>query len=100
MLFSVSVGVSVCDHYNVRNPKFYLPVIKHDFAKQLIHYCLLKLLNENDNILKIAYKVFEQTFCMFKSILKNKVITSYYDKCIDPNNCVSCKRCTWSGWCR
>ena len=30
---------------------------------------------------------------MFKSILKKpKVITSYYDKCIDPNNCVSCKR--------
>ena len=29
---------------------------------------------------------------MFKSILKNKVITFYYDKCIDPNNCVSCKR--------
>ena len=41
---------------------------------------------------KIADKVFEQTFCTFKSILKNKVITSYYDKCIDPNNCVSCKR--------
>ena len=29
---------------------------------------------------------------MFKSTLKNKVITSYNDKCIDTNNCVSCKR--------
>ena len=29
---------------------------------------------------------------MFKSTLKSKVITSYNDKCIDPNNCVSCKR--------
>ena len=29
---------------------------------------------------------------MFKSTLKNKVITSYNDKCIDLNNCVSCKR--------
>ena len=29
---------------------------------------------------------------MFKSTLKNKVITSYNGKCIDPNNCVSCKR--------
>ena len=29
---------------------------------------------------------------MFKSTLKNKVFTSYNDKCIDPNNCVSCKR--------
>ena len=82
----------ICDHYNVRNPKFHLPAIKHDFAKQLIQYCLIKLLNEDENISKIADKVFEQTFCMFKSTLKNKVITSYYDKCIDPNNCVSCKR--------
>ena len=29
---------------------------------------------------------------MFKSTLKNKVITSYNDKYIDTNNCVSCKR--------
>ena len=55
----------ICDHYNVRNPKFHLPVIKHDFAKQLIQYCLIKLLNEDDNISKIADKVFEQTFCTF-----------------------------------
>ena len=36
--------------------------------------------------------LFDQTFCMFKSTLKNKVITSYNDKCIDPHNCVSCIR--------
>ena len=52
----------ICDHYNVRNPKFHLPAIKHDFAKQLIQYCLIKLLNEDENISKIADKVFEQTF--------------------------------------
>ena len=62
----------ICDHYNVRNPKFHLPAIKHDFAKQLIQYCLIKLLNEDENISKIADKVFEQTFCMFKSILKKQ----------------------------
>ena len=44
-------------------------------------------------------KVLDQTFCMFKSTLKNKVVTSYNDKCIDPNNCVSCKsaRCRLHG---
>ena len=52
----------------------------------------LKLLNKDENISEIANKVFDQTFCMFKSTLKNKVITSYNDKCIDPNICVSCKR--------
>ena len=78
----------ICDHYNVRNPKFYLSVIKRDFVKRLIEYCLTKLLNENDNISKIADKVFEQTFCMFKSLLKNKEIAFYYNKCIDSDNCV------------
>ena len=82
----------ICNHYNVRNPKFHLPAIKHDFAKQLIQHCLVKLLNKDENISEIANKVFDQTFCMFKSTLKNKVITSYNDKFIDPNNCVSCKR--------
>ena len=82
----------ICNHYNVRNPKFHFPAIKHDFAKQLIQHCLVKLLNKDENISENANKVFDQTFCMFKSTLKNKVITSYNDKCIDPNNCVSCKR--------
>ena len=65
--------INLMCHYNVQKPKFHLPVIKHDFAKQLIQYCLIKLLNEDENISKIADKVFEQSFCMFKSILKNKV---------------------------
>ena len=82
----------ICDHYNARNPKFHLPVIKHDFARQFIQYCLITLLNKDENIKKIADTVFEQTFCMFKSILKNKAITSYFDKCIDRNNRGSCKR--------
>ena len=74
------------NYYNVPNPKFHLPAIKHDFTKQLIQHCLIKLLNIDENISEIANKVFVQTFCMFKSALKNKVITSYNDKCIDPNN--------------
>ena len=76
----------ICDHYNVRNPKFHLPVIKHNFAQQLIQYCLIKLLTEDENISKVADKVFEKTFCLFKSIffiqedfLKfNKNILNYY----------------------
>ena len=41
----------ICDHHNVQNTKFHLPVFKHDFAKQLIQYCLIKFLNEDENIL-------------------------------------------------
>ena len=46
-----------CNHYNVRNPKFHFPVIKPEFAKQLLQYCLIKLLNEDENASEIADKV-------------------------------------------
>ena len=68
------------------------PLIKHEFAKQLLQYCLIKLLNEDENASQIAYKVGEQPFCTFKSVIKYKIISSYNNTCIDPENCVSCQR--------
>ena len=41
----------VCDYYGLRNPKIHLPTIRHDSAKQLVQYCLTKLLNNDKNIL-------------------------------------------------
>ena len=73
----------ICNHYNVRNQKFHLPLIKHEFAKQLLQYCLIKLLNEDENASQIAYKVGEQPFCTFKSVIKYKIISSYNNTCID-----------------
>ena len=82
----------ICNHYNVRNPKFYLSLIKHEFVKQLLQYCLIKFLNEDENAFEIAYKVCEQPFCTFKFVITYKVISSYNNTCIDPENCVSCQR--------
>ena len=33
-----SVLPRICDNYDVRGPSFYLPLIKHDFAEQLLSY--------------------------------------------------------------
>ena len=38
----------VCDYYGLRNPKIHLPTIRHDFAKQLVQYCLIKFLNKDN----------------------------------------------------
>ena len=35
----------VCTRYEIRNPVYYLPDIKHAFAQQSLKYCLLKHLN-------------------------------------------------------
>ena len=51
-------------------------MIKHEFAKQLLQYCLIKLLNEDENASQIAYKVGEQPFYTFKSVIKYKIISS------------------------
>ena len=46
----------ICNYYNVRNPKFHLPAIKHDFAKQLIQHSLIKLLNKDEIFQKLQIK--------------------------------------------
>ena len=52
----------------------------------------MKLLNEDENTSEIANKVGEQPFCMFKFVIKYKIIYSYNNTCVDPENYVSCKR--------
>ena len=37
----------ICDNYDIRRPSFHLPLIKHDFAEQLLSYQLTTVLNEN-----------------------------------------------------
>ena len=97
----------ICNHYDVQNPKFHLSVIKQEFAKQLLQYCLIKLLHEGENASEIADKVGEQKqtplpppspnkqggvvrqkqqqqlFCTFKSVIKYKTIFSCNNTCVD-----------------
>ena len=41
----------ICTRYEVRNPMFHLPDIRHSFGEQSIGYCLLKLLNAEEGFL-------------------------------------------------
>ena len=53
----------VCDYYGVRNPKIHLPTIRHDFAKQIVQYCLIKLLNNDNEYTTLnKSKIYIQTF--------------------------------------
>ena len=40
-------------------------------------HLILKYLNEDENASQVAYKVGEQPFCTFKSVIKYKIISSY-----------------------
>ena len=35
----------VCTRYEIRNPVYHLPNVRHTFAEQLLRYCLIKHLN-------------------------------------------------------
>ena len=81
----------ICNHCNVRNPKFHLPLINHEFAKQLLQYCLIELLNEDENAFEIAYKISEQPFCLFKFVINTKLFLLITIHALTRES-VSCKR--------
>ena len=80
----------VCDYYGVCNPKIHLPTIRHDFAKQLVQYCLIKLLNNDNEYTTLnKSKIYTQTFFTFKLNLKFHMIDSYSQIC-EIDNCEAC----------
>ena len=61
-----------CNVFSIRKPIFHIPVIRHEFAKQLIEYKLLKLLNTVSGTLLISSKVHTHSFIGIKIYIKNR----------------------------
>ena len=80
----------ICDNYDIRRPAFHLPLIKHDFAEQLLCYQLTTMLNENSST-RFPSKVCTHSFSGFRYYLKNVIIDRYIINC-NAINCVSCER--------
>ena len=80
----------ICDNYDIRRPSFHLPLIKHDFAEQLIIYQLTTMLNENGST-RFLSKVLTHSCSGFSYYLKNVIIDRYIINC-NVINCVSFER--------
>ena len=80
----------IYDNYDIRRPSFHLPLIKHDFAEQLISHQLITILNKNGST-RFSSKVFTHYFSGFSSYLKNVIIDRYTMNC-NVINSVSCER--------
>ena len=79
----------ITEHYEVRNPVFHLPVIKHKFAESSLQYCLIKLINEQNCFNEMTDKVQRTSIYSFKVFLKQRVLDAYKSTCkID-----KCKTC-------
>ena len=79
-----------CNYYCIRKPKFHLPIIRHGFAEQLIQYNLIRTINNDVESVGIMDVVLTQSFCAFKSNIKQRIISTYSEKCVIPF-CDSCK---------
>ena len=80
----------VCDYYGLRNPKIHLSTIKHDIAKHIVQYCLIKLLNKDNKYTTLnKSKLYTQSFFTFKLNLKYQMIDSYSQIC-EIDNCKTC----------
>ena len=80
----------VCDYYGLRNPKIHLPTIRHNFAKLIVQYCLIKLLNKDNEYTTLnKSKIYTQSFFTFKLNLKYQMIDSYSQIC-EIDNCKTC----------
>ena len=74
----------VCNYYGIRKPKFYLQIIRHGFAEQLIQYNLVRTINNDVESIEIIDFVLTQSFCAFKSNIKQRIISTYSEKCVIP----------------
>ena len=74
----------ICNYYGICKPKFHLPIIRHVFAKQLIQYNLIRIINDDIESVGIMDVVLTQSFCAFKSNIKHRIISTYSEKCVVP----------------
>ena len=79
----------ITEHYEIRNPVFHLPAIKHKFAESSLQYCLIKLINEQNYFNEMTDKVQRTSIYSFKDFLKQRVLDTFKSTCkID-----KCKTC-------
>ena len=78
----------VCNHYQIRRPRFHPPGINHEYAEQLLEYQLTKVLNAIGSFVYTT-KVQTHSFTGFKMFIKNTMLNSYADQCLIPN-CEAC----------
>ena len=38
-----------CNYYGICKPRLHPPIIKHEFGEQMVQYCLIKILNEDNH---------------------------------------------------
>ena len=67
-----------CNYYRIRKPRLHPPITNHEFGEQMVQYCLIKILSEDN-----------PETALNKTLKINK-INSYSDTC-NIRDCNICK---------
>ena len=67
----------VTERYEIRNPSFHTPAIKHKFAECSLQYCLINQLNSENSFALLTDKVNLNSFYSFKVFVKSRIPNSY-----------------------
>ena len=60
----------IIEHYEIRNPVFQHPAIKHKFAKNVLQFCFIKHINEVHCFSMMSEKMERTSFYSFKVLIK------------------------------
>ena len=75
--FMKPVLPTVTERYEIRNPSFHTPAIKHKFAECSLQYCLINQLNSENCFALLTDKVNLNSFYSFKVFVKSRILNSY-----------------------
>ena len=64
----------IIEHYEIRNPVFHLPAIKHKFAENLLQYCLIKQINEEHCFSMMSDKCKGHLFIVLRYLLSTEFL--------------------------
>ena len=58
-----------CNYYGIRKPRLHPPIINHEFGEQMVQYCLIKILNEDNHETTLnKNNIYSQSFFTFNSL--------------------------------
>ena len=77
----------IIQHYELRNPVFHLPAIKHKFAEKLLQYCLIKHINEKHCFSMMSDKVQRTSLLLhkLKYVFPSYILRMIYNSLILPH---------------
>ena len=78
--------------YEIRNPVFHLPNIRHSFGEQSISYCLIKQVNAEKGSTLTTNMIHTESFLIYKVHIKRNVTNGYDGHCEIIDNCYVCNR--------